>query len=78
MLWLGRSDVQVTWEPASSLLAATIREYEERIRSETVEERTSQYGRRDLHITARNHELIIQLWSVAVSKVIQYITKHLT
>ena len=44
MLWLGRSDVQVTWEPSSSLPAAAIREFEEGIRSEAVEERTSQYG----------------------------------
>ena len=44
MLWLGRTDLQVTWEPASSLPVEAIHEFESKIASEAEEQYSSHYG----------------------------------
>ena len=44
VLWLGKPDVQVTWEPASSLPPRVIEEFEKGIEVETCQHSTHQYG----------------------------------
>ena len=44
VLWLGKPDVEVTWEPESSLPQAIVQEFESNITSEVTEKKTSQYG----------------------------------
>ena len=44
MLWLGKPDLQITWEPESSLPFEVIQEFEKEIKHEAYEETASQYG----------------------------------
>ena len=44
VLWLGKPDVEVTWEPESSLPQAIVQEFENNITNEISEKKTSQYG----------------------------------
>ena len=46
VLWLGRSEVEVTWEPASSLSSQLIKKFEDGIACELVEATSTSYGRR--------------------------------
>ena len=45
VLWLGRPDLHVTWELASSLPAEVIQEYEEGLVSASVRQSSNDYGR---------------------------------
>lgn len=45
VLWLGRPEVEVTWEPASSLSAQLIKEFEDGIACDLVETTSTSYGR---------------------------------
>jgi len=44
VLWLGKPDVQVTWEPASSLPAAAIEEFEKESIPQVVQHTSNDYG----------------------------------
>ena len=44
VLWLGKPDLQVTWEPATSLPANKIKEFEDGITLDAIEDSTEQYG----------------------------------
>lgn len=44
MLWLGKSDVHVTWEPESSLPTSVIKDFNDGIAFDAIEVRTEQYG----------------------------------
>ena len=44
MLWLGKPDVQVTWEPASSLPVAAIQEFEKGLMPKIVQHTSDHYG----------------------------------
>ena len=44
MLWLGKPDICVTWEPESSLPQAAIHEFEMDAKCETVQQRSNRYG----------------------------------
>ena len=44
VLWLGKPEMQVTWEPASSLSSTLIEEFERGIGVETCQQSTHQYG----------------------------------
>ena len=44
MLWLGKSEVQVTWEPVSKIPQAIIKEFENGLEVETIENTNSSYG----------------------------------
>ena len=44
VLWVGKPDLEVTWEPASSLPKAVIEEFENKIVSEAIEQTENQYG----------------------------------
>ena len=45
VLWLGMPDLHVTWEPASSLPAEAIEEYEKGLISTPVQQSSNHYGR---------------------------------
>ena len=45
VLWLGRPDMHTTWEPASSLPAEAIEEYENGLITMTTQETSNNYGR---------------------------------
>lgn len=44
VLWLGKEDVKVTWEPASSLPQAVVSEFSKGVESTAVEQRSEHYG----------------------------------
>ena len=44
MLWLGKPDLQVTWEPASSLPVAVIEEFEKGLIPQAVQSSSNSYG----------------------------------
>ena len=44
VLWLGKTDVHVTWEPESSLPQAAIDEFVAGAKCETVQQRSNRYG----------------------------------
>ena len=44
MLWLGKPDVHVTWEPASSLPTIAIQDYESGLVMESVTKKSNNYG----------------------------------
>ena len=43
-MWLGKSNVEVTWEPESSLPQEIIKEFENNLTNEVSEEKMSRYG----------------------------------
>ena len=44
MLWLGKSEVQVTWEPESKIPREIIEEFEKGLKVETIQNNISSYG----------------------------------
>ena len=44
VLWLGKSEVSTTWEVAEVLPATALKEYEDGVQSEAVEEHCKMYG----------------------------------
>ena len=57
VLWLGRPEVDVTWEPASTLSANLIKEFEDGIVSEAVEMSNDSYGQHTSTLEVESHGL---------------------
>ena len=51
MVWLGKPELQVTWELASSLPQSVIDEFEHNVESEVVTHTDIQYGQKKSFIT---------------------------
>lgn len=75
MLWLGKPDVEVTWEPAESLSKEVIEEYEKGIRSEVETKTTIQYGQ-EKSILAVNKDDILQETTAKKTRVERTVIKN--
>ena len=55
VLWLGKEDVNVTWEPASSLPQAVVDEFEKGVECTAVQQNSDFYGQKTctLHIETK-------------------------
>ena len=60
VLWLGKSNLEVTWEPESSLPIAVVQEFENKISSEAYEQTASQYGYESSTIMIADNEKELQ------------------
>ena len=56
VLWLGRPEVEVTWEPASTLSVKLIKEFEDGIVSEAVETSNDLYGQQTSTLGVESNE----------------------
>ena len=54
-MWLGQSDLKVTWEPASALNPQLIQDFEEGVPSEVQKHNASLYGYKATTLTVAKH-----------------------